>query len=292
MSTLSNAAMTAGATRMRKRYLAAVHAHDAQMDGAFVYAVRSTGIYCRPSCPSRRPRENQIVFFGRPVDAEQAGFRACRRCHPRDIRDDSRSKLVRKVCQAIQSHPDDSLSLKTLAKLAGLSHAHLQRTFRAAMGITPRQYAEALRVKRFKSELKKGNDVTTALHEVSFSSSSRLYEKSDAQLGMTPATYRKGGLGMNISYTIADSSLGRVLVAGTERGVSAVYLGDKDADLAATLREEYPQSTIQAIPENKSQWVRAIVAHLDQSNSPIDLPTDVKGTAFQRRVWQALREIP
>ncbi|HET6142637.1 MAG TPA: bifunctional DNA-binding transcriptional regulator/O6-methylguanine-DNA methyltransferase Ada [Candidatus Acidoferrales bacterium] len=292
MSTLSNAAMTTKAALIRKKYLAAVHSHDTQMDGAFVYAVRSTGIYCRPSCPSRRPRENQILFFNRPVDAEQAGFRACRRCHPREIRGDSKAKLVRKVCQEIENHPDDSPSLKTLAKLTGLSCAHLQRTFREAMGITPRQYAEALRVKRFKSELRKGSDVTTALHEVSYGSTSRLYEKSDAQLGMTPATYRKGGLGMNISYTIAESSLGRVLVAGTERGISAVYLGDKDSDLAATLREEYPQAEIQTTPENKSKWVRAIVAHLDESSSPIDLPTDVKGTAFQRRVWQALREIP
>ena len=152
--------------------------------------------------------------------------------------------------------------------------------------------AEALRLKRFKSELRKGSDVTTALHEAAYSSPSRLYEKSDAQLGMTPATYRKGGLGMNISYTIADSSLGRVLVAGTERGISAVYLGDKDSDLAAELREEYPRAEIQTIPENKSKWVRAIVAHLDRSTSPMDLPTDVVGTAFQRRVWHALREIP
>jgi AraC family transcriptional regulator of adaptative response/methylated-DNA-[protein]-cysteine methyltransferase len=292
LPTLSNALTSERPALMQKQYLAAVHSHNAQMDGAFVYAVRSTGIYCRPSCPSRRPRENQILFFNRPGDAERAGFRACRRCHPREIRENPKTTLVRKVCKEIESHPDDSLSLKDLAKLTGLSHAHLQRTFRAAMGITPRQYAEALRVKRFKSELRKGSDVTTALHEVSYSSASRLYETSDAQLGMTPATYRKGGLGMNISYTIADSSLGRVLVAGTARGISAVYLGDQDSALAATLREEYPQAEIQTIPENKSKWVRAIVAHLDQSKSPLHLPTDVMGTAFQRRVWQALREIP
>jgi AraC family transcriptional regulator of adaptative response/methylated-DNA-[protein]-cysteine methyltransferase len=147
-------------------------------------------------------------------------------------------------------------------------------------------------VARLKSELKKGSDVTTALHEVSYGSTSRLYEKSDAQLGMTPATYRKGGQGMKISYTIADSSMGRVLVAGTDRGISAVYLGDKDSDLSAALREEYPRAEIHPIAEGKSKWVRDIVAHLAQSNAPLDLPTDVAGTAFQRRVWQALREIP
>jgi AraC family transcriptional regulator, regulatory protein of adaptative response / methylated-DNA-[protein]-cysteine methyltransferase len=292
MAALSNPATRALSSPPRKQYLAAVSARDAEMDGAFVYAVRSTGIYCRPSCPSRRPRENQILFFSQPGEAEQAGFRPCRRCHPREIRKNRKTLLVGKVCQEISNNPDDSLSLKTLAKLAGLSPAHLQRTFRKTMGITPRQYADALRVKRLKSELRKGSDVTTALHEVSYGSASRLYEKSDAQLGMTPATYRKGGKGMNISYTIADSSMGRVLVAGTERGISAVYLGDKDSDLAAALREEYPQAEIHTIAEGKSKWVRAIVAHLDKTNSPLDLPTDVAGTAFQRRVWQALREIP
>jgi AraC family transcriptional regulator of adaptative response/methylated-DNA-[protein]-cysteine methyltransferase len=232
------------------------------------------------------------LFFNQPEAAEQAGFRACRRCYPREIRMNRKTQLVGKVCKEIANHPEDSVSLKSLAKLTGLSPAHLQRTFREAMGISPRQYADTLRVARLKSELRKGSDVTTALHEVSYGSASRLYEKSDAQLGMTPATYRKGGLGMNISYTIADSSMGRVLVAGTERGISAVYLGDKDSDLAAALREEYPQAEIQTVSEGKSKWVRKIVAHLDQSNSPLDLPTDVAGTAFQRRVWQALREIP
>jgi AraC family transcriptional regulator of adaptative response/methylated-DNA-[protein]-cysteine methyltransferase len=173
-----------------------------------------------------------------------------------------------------------------------LSATHLQRTFRQAMGITPRQYADAMRVARFKSELRKGKDVTTALHEVSYGSASRLYEKSDAHLGMTPATYRRGGRGMNISYTIAPCSLGRVLVAATERGISAVYLGDRDSDLASALRKEYPHAEIQSGLGEHSNWVRSIVRHLAGSNARLDLPTDVVATAFQRRVWEALRSIP
>lgn len=262
------------------------------MDGAFVYAVRSTGIYCRPSCPSRRPRTKQILFFAQPEAAEQAGFRACLRCHPREARGNPQADLVRRVCAEIESNKDDALSLHDLAQRTGASAANLQRTFRRAMGITPRQFADALRVARLKSELRKGKDVTTALHEVSYGSASRLYEKSDAHLGMTPATYRKGGHGMNISYTIAPCSLGRVLVAATERGISAVYLGDRDSDLAAALRKEYPRAEIRHGSEEHSKWVRAIVRHLAGSNPQLDLPTDVVATAFQRRVWEALRAIP
>ena len=276
----------------RKRCLEAVAEHDARMDGAFVYAVRSTGIYCRPSCPSKRPQAKQILLFVQPQEAERAGFRACRRCRPGEGRDNPQANLVRRVCAEIAEHPDSVPSLEKLAESAGLSAAHLQRTFRGAMGITPRQYADALRVSRFKSELRKGKDVTTALHEVSYGSSSRLYEKSDEHLGMTPATYRRGGRGMNISYSITDCALGRVLVAATERGISAVYIGDRDADLTVALREEYPHAEITNDSGANSKWVRAIVRHLAGSNPQLDLPTDVVATAFQRRVWEALRKIP
>jgi AraC family transcriptional regulator of adaptative response/methylated-DNA-[protein]-cysteine methyltransferase len=292
MSTLSNPLLPALPALARKKYLAAVALHDARMDGAFVYAVRSTGIYCRPSCASRRPRAKQILLFGNPEAAEQAGFRECRRCHPRQAHGSSRANLIRRVCGEIEGHPDGSLSLENLAERTGLSAAHLQRTFRQSMGITPRQYADALRVARLKSELRKGKDVTTALHEVSYSSTSRLYEKSDAQLGMTPATYRRGGRGMSISYTIAPCALGRVLVAATERGISAVYIGDRDSDLAAALRKEYPQAEIRSGLGERSKWVREIVRHLAGLNPQLDLPTDVVATAFQRRVWEALRSIP
>jgi len=292
MATMSRALLPAITAPARRRYLQAVARRDSAMDGAFVYAVRSTRIYCRPSCPSRRPRPNQIVLFAQPESAEQAGFRACRRCRPRQTRGTPEAILVRKVCAEIGASPELAVSLERLAEVTGLSAAHLQRTFRRVMGITPRQYADALRVARLKSELRKGKDVTTAMHSVSYGSSSRLYEKSDAQLGMTPATYRKGGQGMNISYTIAACALGRVLVAATDRGVSAVYLGDREADLIASLRKEYPNAEITHDTRMQSKWVEEIVRHLAGTNPKLELPTDVVATAFQRRVWQELRAIP
>ena len=278
----------------RRRCLTAIASRDARMDSAFVYGVRSTGIYCRPSCPSRRPHTKQIEFFAIPEAAERAGFRACLRCRPQNAPRSAQSELIRRVCREIGAGTDTDrpADLRHLAAAAGLSAQHLQRSFRQTMGITPRQYADAIRVARLKSNLRKGTDVTTALYETGYGSPSRLYEKSDAQLGMTPDTYRRGGRGMRISYTIADCALGRVLVAATDRGISAVYLGDKDEPLAAALRGEYPEADISRNSHEHSQWVRAIVRHLAGSQPQLDLPTDVAATAFQRRVWEALRAIP
>jgi AraC family transcriptional regulator, regulatory protein of adaptative response / methylated-DNA-[protein]-cysteine methyltransferase len=292
MATAPRALLTELPAPARRKYLEAVAQRDRAMDGAFVYAVQSTRIYCRPSCPSRRPRPNQIVLFAQPDAAEQAGFRACRRCRPRQARGTPETILVRRVCAEIESSSEGAVSLRRLAEMTGLSAAHLQRTFRRATGITPRRYADALRIARLKSELRKGKDVTTAMHSVSYGSSSRLYEKSDAQLGMTPATYRKGGQGMNISYTIAPCVLGRVLVAATDRGISAVYLGDRESELIASLRKEYPNANIAHDTRMQLKWVQEIVQHLAGSNPKLDLPTDVMATAFQRRVWEELRAIP
>jgi AraC family transcriptional regulator, regulatory protein of adaptative response / methylated-DNA-[protein]-cysteine methyltransferase len=233
-----------------------------------------------------------MQFFAIPEAAERAGFRPCLRCRPQQAPGSAQSELVRRVCREIEADTDRPADLRRLAAIAGISAQHLQRTFRRAMGITPRQYADAIRVARLKSHLRKGTDVTTALYETGYGSASRLYEKSDAQLGMTPATYGRGGRGMRISYLIADCSMGRVLVAATDRGVSAVYLGDKDEPLAEALREEYPQAEISRSSEQHSQWVREIVRHLAGAQPQLDLPTDVAATAFQRRVWEALRAIP
>ncbi len=291
MATVSNLLHPA-AELSRGACIAAVASHDARMDGAFVYAVRSTGIYCRPSCPSRRPHTKHMVFFREPEAAERAGFRPCLRCLPRLGASSPQEEIIRRVCKEIESNSDGVVSLRTLAGRTGLTASHVQRTFRRATGITPRQYADALRVARLKSELRKGKDVTTALHEVSYGSASRLYERSDAHLGMTPATYRRGGQGMEISYTVVPCSLGRVLVAATERGISAVYLGDRDSALVAALRREYPRAEIRNGSGEHSNWVHAIVQYLAGTNPRLNLPTDVVATAFQRRVWEALQAIP
>lgn len=268
-----------------------------------MYAVRSTGIYCRPSCASRKPRREQVDFFQTPGAAEQNGFRPCRRCRSRtaDVLD-PRVQSVARICREIDSQLNlnlDSggaakrLTLATLSASEKMSPYQLERAFRNVMGITPRQYAHAQRIRRLKSHLRKGNNVTTSLYEAGFSSSSRLYEHAHAHLGMTPNTYRRGGAGMNIRYTIVSSPLGRVLVGATDRGISAVYMGDADAALESALRKEYPRANIRTESNGHLQvWTKNILAHLRGQDPHLDLPRDVQATAFQNRVWDELRRIP
>ena len=275
----------------------AVQSRDRGADGVFVYAVRSTGVYCRPSCPSRKPQANQVVFFRLPEAAEQQGFRECRRCRPRtaNLRD-PRTQAVAKVCREIDARlkegNDAPVTLSALSTPIGMSSHQLERAFRSVMGITPRQYADAQRMRRLKSKLKKGDDVTTALYDAGFGSSSRLYERAPSQLGMTPATYRQGGAGMRVNYTIVDSPLGRLLVAATDRGISALYLGESNARLEAALQKEYPRAEIRRDRNGLEGWVSKILEHLRGREPNLDLPTDVQATAFQRRVWEELRRIP
>jgi AraC family transcriptional regulator, regulatory protein of adaptative response / methylated-DNA-[protein]-cysteine methyltransferase len=289
----------------------AVQSRDRRADGSFVYGVRSTGIYCRPSCPSRKPGREQVVFFPLPEAAEQRGFRECRRCRPRAVpMRDTRIATVARVCREIEAHvqadpgvdlrSDTRLTLAVLGRSAGLSPHQLDRAFRTAMGITPRQYADAQRMRRLKSNLKKGDNVTTALYEAGYGSSSRLYERAPTHLGMTPAAYGRGGAGMEIHYTIVDSPLGRLLVGATDRGVSALYLGESGAALRAALQKEYPAAILTAEEPatgrrssgRLGERVGKILAHLRGQEPHLDLPTDVQGTAFQRRVWEELRKIP
>ncbi|HZS76596.1 MAG TPA: bifunctional DNA-binding transcriptional regulator/O6-methylguanine-DNA methyltransferase Ada [Ktedonobacteraceae bacterium] len=271
-------------------YWQAVLNRDRSSNGRFVYAVRSTGIYCNPSCSSRKPKREQVVFFARPEEAEEAGFRPCKRCSPKH--GDPQLEIVQQTCRYIEEHLE--AGLEELGAQVGLSPFHLQRVFKRVMGISPRQYAEAKRLEQLKEQLKEGETVTGALYEVGFSSSSRLYERAPEQLGMTPTAYRNGGKGMHIRYTIVDSPLGRLLVGATEKGVCAVCIGDDDAQLEAALKEEYARAEIQRDGENDalSRWVSAIVRHLEGQEPHLDLPIDVQATAFQWRVWQELRNIP
>jgi AraC family transcriptional regulator, regulatory protein of adaptative response / methylated-DNA-[protein]-cysteine methyltransferase len=274
----------------------AVLARDASRDGSFVFAVRSTGIYCRPSCPARRPHREQVRFFKIPEAAEQAGFRACKRCHPRRAHaSNPHIELVRRVCHIIDEHDHDSVTVESLSSIAGVSAHHLQRTFKQIMGITPRQYADSRKLNRFKSGVKNGASVTEAMYDAGYGSSRALYEKSSAQLGMTPATYGRGGKGMRIAFTIGDSALGRLLVAATERGVCSVTLGDSDAELIRALFAEYPEASIDSkdtsISPSLNLWLDCVLDAL-QGEPRRDLPMDVQATAFQWRVWEELRRIP
>jgi AraC family transcriptional regulator of adaptative response/methylated-DNA-[protein]-cysteine methyltransferase len=262
------------------------------MDGAFVYAVRSTGVYCLPSCPARRPGREQVVFFDSPEAAERGGYRACRRCRPRERAQSGDIELLCRVSRLIEAETADPKHLLSLAASSGVEKSRLQRLFRKFLGLSPRAYADAIRLRRFKTQLRKGDDVTTALYDAGYGSSSRLYERSNAQLGMTPATYRRRGAGVEMGYTIAASRAGRLLVAGTGRGISAVYLGDRDDTLQAELRREFPEASIRRNSAQLSSWVRAIVTHLAGRQPHLELPLDIRATAFQRRVWEALQQIP
>jgi AraC family transcriptional regulator, regulatory protein of adaptative response / methylated-DNA-[protein]-cysteine methyltransferase len=248
-----------------------------------------------------------VIFFPLPETAEQQGFRPCRRCCPRRARlRDPRVEAVARVCREIDARtladPDADagaetrLTLAALSERAGMSPHQLQRAFRSVMGITPRQYVDAQRMRRLKSRLKKGDNVTTALYDAGYGSASRLYERAPAHLGMTPATYGRGGAGMRIRYAIVDSPLGRLLVGATDRGISAVYLGESDAGLRAALRKEYPRADLDCGDAHSSgaleKWIAKILGHLRGQEPRLDLPTDVQATAFQRRVWEELRRIP
>lgn len=280
----------------------AVEGRDPAYDGAFVYAVLSTRIYCRPSCPSRRPIRERVVFFDLPQTAERSGFRPCLRCRPHESHGASPgTEWVLEACGYIETHLEDSLSLKTLAQRFGVSVFHLQRTFKSVTGVTPRHYADACRMKRVKSLLRAGQPVTGSLYEVGYGSSSRLYERAGKHLGMTPATYRQGGKGVDINYAIVHcrasrsekaGSLGWILVGATVRGVCSVRMGDSAQELEDGLRAEFPQAALNSSQPELARWLGQIVDHLAGGAVQLQIPLDVQATAFQRRVWQELMKIP
>jgi len=284
------AATTPISTRTADKYWRATLDRDRRADGDFVLAVRSTHIYCRPSCPARRPLRRNVTFFRTREEAEKQGYRPCLRCRPNEIA--ACSALVAQAAKLLAQSTDETPRLPEIAEQLKSSTAALRRAFRQVTGLTPREMTEALRVKHFKSLLRAGKNITDALYETGYGSSSRVYERSNAQLGMTPATYQKGGKGMKLEYTIAKSPLGKVLVAATERGISAVYLGDAQGKLIAELREEYPRAEISAASGGTQRWVREIVQRIEGQPPQEDLPLDLLATVFQRRVWQELQKIP
>jgi AraC family transcriptional regulator, regulatory protein of adaptative response / methylated-DNA-[protein]-cysteine methyltransferase len=270
----------------------AVLERDRRHDGSFVYAVRTTGIYCRPSCPSRRPRRESVEFFAEPAAAETAGYRACRRCHPRSAAGTPAEQALRRAVEHLDAHLDEPVTLARLAKEVGLSPFHLQRTFTERFGLSPRAYQDARRLERFRLRVQAGDSVSRATYDAGFNSSRSLYERAADGLGMTPGAYRRGGRGLEVRFTLVDSSLGRILVAATDLGVCAVALGGEDAALEAALRAEFPNAELRRDDDSLRSWADVVVRHAEGEHPGLAVPLDLQGTAFQMRVWQALRAIP
>jgi len=276
-----------------RRSWRAVCERDRSQDGRFVYAVASTRVYCRPSCAARRPRRGQVTFYTRPEEAERAGYRACRRCDPRGTSpEEFQSELIRAACRELELDPTRRVTLDALSRRIGLSPWHLHRTFTRVVGVTPRRYAEALRVERLKGSLRNGERVTGALYEAGYGSSSRLYHGAGARLGMTPATYGRRGAGERIRYAVARTRLGSLLVARTATGVCAVALGGSARALEAALEAEFPAATMVRDQTRLARLVRAVVGAVEGRRQRLDLPLDVRASAFRLKVWDAVRAIP
>lgn len=270
----------------------AVLGRDAAADGVFFYGVATTGVYCRPSCASRRPMRENARFFATPDDAETAGFRPCKRCRPHEAAADLAARqAVLNACRLIDESPAPP-SLETLAAAAGLSPSHFHRVFKRTLGLTPRQYAHERRMAAVRDGLAAEASVTDAVYSAGFGASSRFYERAGAELGMKPGDYRRGGQGERIRYATAPSYLGRVLVAATDRGICRIAFGDSDAALLAELRRRFPAADLSGDDPDFAVDVTRVLALLDHPRASLDLPLDIQGTAFQRRVWAALRDIP
>ncbi len=279
-----------------------VERHDARADGQFVYAVRSTGIYCRPSCPSRRPAQRNVVFYSGANEAEQAGYRPCKRCHPQAMH--PQAAAVEAACRYLQQHQDTLPSLMEISRAAGMSASALQKLFRRILGISPRQYHAEQRRKQLRQNLADTGQhtVTEAIYAAGYSSSSRVYEQTTKLMGMTPAQYGRHGAGQHIRYTFGRSLLGTVLVAVTERGICAITLGESAAELETQLQQEFSRATLEHDDmkhddmehdtKSLAATLAAVLSQLSEHPLTTALPLDVRATAFQQRVWQALQQIP
>jgi AraC family transcriptional regulator, regulatory protein of adaptative response / methylated-DNA-[protein]-cysteine methyltransferase len=270
----------------------AVLSRDRRCDGRFVYAVSSTRVYCRPSCPSRRPTRNHVMFFDSPQLAESAGFRGCLRCRPQSPAGSEAEERVELARRYLNEHSDEPITLRRLADQVGLSPFHLQRAFTHVVGLSPKAYQNAKRMERFTAALKRGETVTNATYEAGFGSSSRLYARVNEDLGMTASAFRSGGRGVTLRYTTVPTAVGRMLVAITERGIAAVSLGDTEAALVTSLHDDYPKAVLRRDRKGLEKHVYSFIKCLNGSAAVDHLPLDVKATAFQRKVWQALQQIP
>lgn len=270
----------------------AVLARDPGASERFIYAVTSTGIYCRPTCPSRRPRRENVAFFATAEEARRAGFRPCQRCRPdaASAADPARERVLA-ACRFIESRAEELPKLDEIARYVGVSAAYLQRTFTRILGVSPRAYGDALRWRRFKREVREGGEIAGALYGAGYGSSSRLYEAAPRQLGMTPKAYRDHGRGERIRVAAAPCALGVVVIGATDRGVCAVRFGASAKALDAELRAEFSAARIAGADAELAGWLKAITAYLDGASTRLDLPLDVRGTAFERRVWEAIQRV-
>ncbi len=272
-----------------QEYWQAIENRDPSYDGKFYYGVITTGVYCKPSCPSRPALRDNMRLFDTPEEAEGQSLRPCKKCNPRDI------NSLSKVAEYIENHADGKITLDTLADVSGLSPHHIQRKFKAAYGVSPKEYQNGLRLKKFKSALKEGDDISGALYEAGYGSSSRIYEQIDGRIGMTPAAYRAGGKDEQISYAIRECSLGLIIMAATDRGVCMIHFGDTREELEAQLKDEYPNADFSETPASSddalNEWIEAFERHVSHGARRPDIPLHLNGTAFQIKVWRFLMSV-
>jgi AraC family transcriptional regulator of adaptative response/methylated-DNA-[protein]-cysteine methyltransferase len=291
MKTSDKHAALAATTQADPRW-AAVQARDSRADGTFFYSVRTTGVYCRPSCGARPARPENVAFYDSTAAAERAGFRPCKRCKPdQPSLQEQHAAMITEACRLIEN-AETPPTLEQLTKPSGLSPFHFHRVFKAVTGLTPKQYATAHRTRRVRSELDRGGSVTEAIFDAGYNASSRFYESSNQMLGMTPSSYRAGGVDQDIRFAVGECSLGAILVAQSERGVCAILFGDDPDALARDLQDRFPRANLIGGDGAFEQLVATVVGFVEAPALGLDLPLDVRGTAFQQRVWQALRDIP
>ena len=270
----------------------AVKRRDPAFDGKFLFAVRTTGIYCRPSCASRPAKRENVSFFETGAYAEKAGYRACKRCRPDKLgAPDPQMEAVKRACERIEQ-AEEAPKLADLAASVGLSPYHFHRVFKAITGVTPKAYAAQMRAGRAADGLRTAGTVTEAIYDAGFNSSSRFYESTEARLGMTPSAVRRGGAGARIRFAVGEASLGAVLVAATDKGVCAILLGDDPEALVRELQDRFPRAEVEGGDAEFERMVAQVVGLVEAPGQRLDLPLDIRGTAFQQRVWAALSAIP